>query len=265
MYFVKSHGIGNDFVILEGVEGFDLRELSRFLCDRHFGIGSDGILVYGPSEIGDFKMRIFNPDGSEAEMCGNGIRCITQYAYKKSPKRFYKVETKAGVLDCEVTLTDPFMVKVNMGRPRDIKRHQLNLSGEYLDLTLVSMGNPHAVRFTDDVSSVCTKELGPRIENHPDFPERTNVEFVEVKDKTHLLVKVWERGAGETLACGTGACASVVASITNGFTENLVEVTLPGGRLNIEWRGDFIFMEGPTEEIFRGEMDNDYLETKLRR
>jgi len=265
MYFVKSHGIGNDFVILEDLEGFDEREISRFLCDRHFGIGSDGILIYEPSGIGDFRMRIFNPDGSEAEMCGNGIRCITLYAYKRFPKKLYRVETKAGLLDCEVTSLEPFMVKVNMGRPRDIKRHQLNLNGEHLDLTLVSMGNPHAIRFVNDLSRVSIKELGPRIETHPDFPDRTNVEFVDVKDKSHIVVRVWERGAGETLACGTGACASVVASIVNGFTETLVEVTLPGGRLNIEWKDDSIFMEGPAEEVFRGEIDKKFLETKLRR
>jgi diaminopimelate epimerase len=127
------------------------------------------------------------------------------------------------------------------------------------------MGNPHAIRFVNDLSRVSIKELGPMIETHPDFPDRTNVEFVDVKDKSHIVVRVWERGAGETLACGTGACASVVASIVNGFTETLVEVTLPGGRLNIEWKDDSIFMEGPAEEVFRGEIDKKFLETKLRR
>jgi len=265
MYFVKSHGIGNDFVILEDIEGFDIVELSKLLCDRHFGIGADGILIYQPSDIGDFKMCIFNPDGSEAEMCGNGIRCITQYAYKKSLKKLYRVETKAGLIECEVTSVDPFMVKVNMGKPRDIRKHTLSLDGDALDLTLVSMGNPHAVNFTSDVSKVSIKDLGPKIENHPDFPNRTNVEFVEVKDKNHIVVRVWERGAGETLACGTGACASSVASIINGFTERVVEVQLPGGRLNIDWEDDYIFMEGPAEEVFTGGIDRRYLETRLRR
>jgi diaminopimelate epimerase len=265
MYFEKYHGIGNDFIILEDIEGFDIVELSKFLCDRHFGIGADGILMYGASEIGDFRMYIFNPDGSEAEMCGNGIRCITRYAYKKFPKRIYKVETKTGLLDCEVTSTTPFMVKVNMGKPRNIRKHSLGLDGDTLDLTLVSMGNPHAVNFVSDFSKVSVRDLGPKIENHSDFPNRTNVEFVEVKDKNHIVVKVWERGAGETLACGTGACASVVASITNRFTENLVEVQLPGGKLSIEWRDESIFMEGPAEEVFTGVMDKRYLETRLRR
>ncbi|MBC7321085.1 diaminopimelate epimerase [bacterium] len=266
MRFVKSHGIGNDFVIIEDTEGYDISELAKLLCDRHFGVGSDGLLIYEESSIADFRMRMFNPDGTEAEMCGNGIRCITLYGYKKDPKKLFRVETKIGVLDCEVTSTNPFRVRVNMGQPREIKFHSLILDDKRFNLTLVSMGNPHAINFVKDVYSIPLRDLGPKIENHPDFPNRTNVEFVQVIDKSHLIVRVWERGAGETLACGSGACAVAVASIVNNYTDNLVEVTLPGGKLNIEWdkeRG--IFMEGPAEEVFRGELDKEYLNSRLRR
>ena len=266
MHFVKSHGIGNDFVIIEDTEGYDASELARLLCDRHFGVGSDGLLIYEKSPDADFRMRMFNPDGSEAEMCGNGIRCITLYAYKKCPKRSFKVETKIGILDCDVTSTEPFKVRVNMGQPKDIRSHLLQMEGKSFKLTLVSMGNPHAVNFVDDVSVIPLRELGPKIENHPDFPNRTNVEFVQVVDRGHVIVRVWERGAGETLACGSGACAVAVASIVNNYTDNLVEVTLPGGKLNIEWdRDKGIFMEGPAEEVFSGKLDDEYLKFRLRR
>lgn len=266
MYFVKSHGIGNDFVILDDTCGFEISSLARLLCDRHFGVGSDGLLIYENSSIADFRMRMFNPDGSEAEMCGNGIRCITLYAYKKNPKRHFKVETKAGIIDCEVTSTDPFRVRVNMGKPRDIRYHSIYIDGITFNLTLISMGNPHAVNFVEDVGKVPLKEWGPKIENHPDFPNRTNVEFVQVVDKGHINVRVWERGAGETLACGSGACAVTVASIVNNYTDRNVEVTLPGGKLYIEWdRENGIFMEGPAEEVFTGELYRNYIESKLRR
>ncbi len=266
MHFVKSHGIGNDFVIIEDAEGQDISELAKLLCDRHFGVGSDGLLVYEESSIADFRMRMFNPDGTEAEMCGNGIRCITLYAYKKSPKKVFKVETKIGVLDCEVTSNDPFKVRVNMGQPREIRPHSLILDNKTFDLTLVSMGNPHAINFVEDVYSIPLRDLGPKIENHPDFPNRTNVEFVQIIDRAHVIVKVWERGAGETLACGSGACAVAVASIVNNYTDNLVEVTLPGGKLNIEWDKELgIFMEGPAEEVFIGEMNKEYLNSRLWR
>jgi len=266
MHFVKSHGIGNDFVIIEDTEGYDISGLARLLCDRHFGVGADGLLVYEGSSIADFRMRMFNPDGTEAEMCGNGIRCITLYGYKKNPKKAFKVETKIGVLDCEVTSTDPFKVKVNMGQPREIRPHSLRLDDKIFDLTLVSMGNPHAINFVEDVYSIPLRDLGPKIENHPDFPNRTNVEFVQVVDKNHLVVRVWERGAGETLACGSGACAVAVASIVNNHTDNLVEVVLPGGKLSIEWdRERGIFMEGPAEEVFKGTLNEEYLNSRLRR
>ncbi|MCX7795823.1 MAG: diaminopimelate epimerase [bacterium] len=266
MRFVKSHGIGNDFVIIEDTEGYDIGELAKLLCDRHFGIGSDGLLIYEASSIADFRMRMFNPDGTEAEMCGNGIRCITLYGYKKNPKKVFRVETKIGVLDCEVTSINPFKVRVNMGQPREIRPHSLVMDDKAFELTLVSMGNPHAVNFVEDLYSVPLKDLGPKIENHPDFPNRTNVEFVQVIDKSHVVVRVWERGAGETLACGSGACAVVVASIVNNYTDTLVEVTLPGGKLNIEWDRDRgIFMEGPAEEVFSGEMNREYLNSRLWR
>lgn len=266
MHFVKSHGIGNDFVIIEDAEGQDISNLAKLLCDRHFGVGSDGLLVYEESPVADFRMRMFNPDGTEAEMCGNGIRCITLYAYKKNPKKVFKVETKIGVLDCEVTSTNPFKVRVNMGQPREIRPHSLRLDNKTFNLTLVSMGNPHAINFVEDVYSISLRDLGPKIENHPDFPNRTNVEFVQIIDRTHVIVRVWERGAGETLACGSGACAVAVASVVNNYTDNLLEVTLPGGRLNIEWNKELgIFMEGPVEEVFSGEMNMEYLNSRLWR
>jgi diaminopimelate epimerase len=153
-----------------------------------------------------------------------------------------------------------------MGQPKDIRSHLLQMDGEIFKLTLVSMGNPHAIKFVDDVSVVPLRELGTKIENHPDFPNRTNVEFVQVVDRGHIVVRVWERGAGETLACGSGACAVAVASIVNNYTDNLVEVTLPGGKLNIEWdRDKGIFMEGPAEEVFSGRIDAEYLNSRLRR
>lgn len=264
MYFVKSHGIGNDFVILEDTDNFEISGLARLLCDRHFGVGSDGLLIYENSDVGDFRMRMFNPDGSEAEMCGNGIRCITLYAYKKNPKKNFKVETKAGIIHCEITSVEPFRVRVNMGNPRDIRRHSITIEDKIFDLTLVSMGNPHAVNFVEDVKAIPLEDWGPKIENHPDFPNRTNVEFVQVLDRRHINVRVWERGAGETLACGSGACAVTVASIVNNYTDRRVEVTLPGGKLDIEWdEKDGIFMEGPAQEVFTGELDKKYLESKI--
>ncbi|HOP55358.1 MAG TPA: diaminopimelate epimerase [bacterium] len=264
MYFVKSHGIGNDFVILEDAGDFEISSLAKLLCDRHFGVGSDGLLIYEDSSLVDFRMRMFNPDGSEAEMCGNGIRCITLYAYKRNPKRNFKVETKAGIIDCEITSTEPFRVRVNMGHPRDIRHHSVSIDDKIFNLTLVSMGNPHAVNFVESVDSVPLKDWGPKIENHPDFPNRTNVEFVQVLDRGHINVRVWERGAGETLACGSGACAVTVASIVNNYTDRYVEITLPGGKLNIEWDGERgIFMEGPAEEVFTGELDRNYIESRL--
>lgn len=275
MRFVKVHGLGNDFVLVDGLkENFDTEsfpELAVRVCDRHFGVGADGLVFLLPSGEADVKMRIFNSDGSEAEMCGNVIRCAAKYLREHGivEKEKVRVETLAGIIVPELILEGErvALVRVDMGEPR-LERSEIPMSGppgRVVDeplavdgavyrVTAVSMGNPHCVIFVPEVDSVPLRDIGPRIENLPAFPRKTNVEFIKVLGGEEIRMRVWERGAGETLACGTGACAAAVAAHLNGRTGRRVTVHLQAGDLLIEWAGDnHIYMTGPAEEIFSGD------------
>lgn len=256
--FTKMHGLGNDFVLIdsrkEKLEGIELKQLAIDICDRHFGIGADGLLIVWPSKKAHYRMQIFNPDGSEPEMCGNGIRCFAKYVYEtdKLSEEVISVETLGGVILPAVILgpdKNVIGVEVDMGTPKD--EGEVSLQGH--KFKKISMGNPHAVAFVDDLAGINLYEIGPKIENDKHFPNRTNVEFVKVINDKEIEVAVWERGAGETLACGTGACASVVAASLLGKIGRRALVHLPGGNLDIEWSGDkHVLMRGPAKKVFEG-------------
>jgi diaminopimelate epimerase len=271
------HGIGNDFIVVnrfdEALEDDALPEISRRVCHRKFGIGGDGLVLVQPSKVADYKMRMLNPDGSEAEMCGNGIRCFAKYLYdrKMITESSVKVETLAGIKTLKLVTRGGKVeaVRVDMGTPRlrrseipmrgddteKVVKETLKIEGQKFEFTAVSMGNPHVIIFVDDVARVPISKLGPAIENHSLFPERTNVHFVSVCSNSEVVARTWERGAGETLACGTGACSIAVACQLNGKTGRTVLVHLPGGDLKIEWLGDNrVIMTGPTEDVFEGEI-----------
>lgn len=271
--FVKMHGIGNDFVLADfvtnGIPDVDLKDLAIRICDRNFGVGADGLLLVLPSEIADYRMRLINRDGSEAEMCGNGIRVFAKYLYDRGMVgETAEIETLAGIktIQLEVKNGKAIGATVGMGKPRllaedipvisykgEVVNRRLDVEGESLQITCVSMGNPHCVIFVQSTDEVPVETLGPKIEKHPVFPQGTNVEFVEVLSPTELKMRVWERGAGMTMACGTGACSSVVAGVLNGLCERRATVHLPGGNLFIDWQeNDEIFMTGPAEEVFVG-------------
>lgn len=265
LQFVKMQGTGNDFVIIDqraaagdSLPLQEIPEIAKKLCDRHFGVGADGLILVLPSDRADYRMRIFNPDGSEAEMCGNGIRCFTRYVWENAEEKkdVISVDTLAGIMvPAPIVEEGSFVgVEVDMGEP-SVEAVKEPLKIENLDYSInkISMGNPHCVIFVEDLQSVRIKEIGPIIENLPQFPNRTNVEFVQVLNDKEIDLKVWERGAGETLACGTGACASVVAASLNGLTGKKVVVHLPGGNIGIEWAQDnHILMRGPAEKVFEG-------------
>lgn len=277
MKFTKMHGIGNDYVYVncfkETVE--NPAEMARFVSERHFGIGSDGLILICPSEIADCKMDMYNADGSRSEMCGNGVRCVAKYAYDYglTDKTVIDVETGAGIKKISLTVENGKAVKarVDMGEPV-LKPELIPVVGEgemLVDepivvenkeyrMTCVSMGNPHAVIFMDeDVKKLNLKKLGPKFENHERFPKRTNTEFMRVIDRNTMDMRVWERGSGETLACGTGTCAAVVAAVLNNLTERKVLVHLLGGDLEIEWSGmdNHVYMTGTATTVFEGEID----------
>ncbi|MEA3493950.1 MAG: diaminopimelate epimerase [Candidatus Margulisiibacteriota bacterium] len=258
MKFSKYHGLGNDFVLIDSrkddLKGVDLKQLAIDICDRHFGVGADGLLVVWPSEKAHYRMQIFNPDGSEPEMCGNGIRCFTKYVYeadKLKEEEVISVETLAGIILPAVILGPDKTVagvEVDMGIPKKIKNEKLKIKDIELEIQEISMGNPHAVILAEDLSEIDITDIGPLIENHPNFPNRTNVEFVRILNDKELEVLVWERGAGETLACGTGACASMVAS---GLKRAVVH--LPGGDLDIELNEEkHVLLRGPAKKVFEG-------------
>ncbi|MCR4419978.1 MAG: diaminopimelate epimerase [Clostridia bacterium] len=279
MRFTKMHGLGNDFVLLDGFgQGLPPEaswpDLARVLSDRHFGIGADGLVLVLPAPQAPVQMRIFNPDGSEAEMCGNAIRCVAKYAYEylnlRSPA--LTVLTRAGLREVklEVRQGRVWMVEVDMGVPgleaeavpvmapvSPVVNWPLEMEGERWAITCVSMGNPHCVIFSPDPDRVKLEYWGPRLETHPLFPARTNVEVAQVLAPDKLKVRVWERGAGATLACGTGACAAVVAGVLNGLLSGKVRAELPGGALEVEWLGEGtpVRMRGPAAEVFRGEIE----------
>ena len=273
--FTKMHGLGNDYVYIDCINQkiTDESSLARFVSSRHFGIGSDGLILICKSDIADFKMRMFNSDGSEAEMCGNGIRCVAKFVYDKglTQKDIITIETLAGIKTLELNTKEGKVqtVKVNMGEPilkpeeipviskeYPVKKLKLLADDREFIFTCVSMGNPHAITVVDDVENFDVQKYGKILEKDKAFPKRSNIEFVEIVDKNNIKMRVWERGAGETLACGTGACATAVACNLNNFTDKIVNVELLGGVLNIEWNevDNNIYMTGTATTVFDGEL-----------
>ncbi len=274
MRFTKMHGAGNDYVYVncfEPVELGDVPELARQISDRHFGVGGDGLVLICPSERGDARMRMYNADGSESEMCGNAIRCVAKFVYDHgiAKKDELQIETGRGVLTLQCSTSNGLVdrVRVNMDQPiltsSEIPttlpgdppvKAPLQIGDRTLEVTCVSMGNPHAVTFVDEVSDDWVLNIGPQVEVHEAFPRKINAEFIQVLSPTETRMRVWERGSGETLACGTGACASVVAGVLAGVNERRVTVHLRGGDLEIEWaESGEVYMTGPATEVFSGE------------
>ncbi|MHC4861544.1 MAG: diaminopimelate epimerase [Planctomycetota bacterium] len=274
MRFTKMEGLGNDYVYVNGfeVEVADPSALARLISDRHLGVGSDGLILILPSESADVRMEMFNADGSRAELCGNGLRCVGAFAHRHglvaSPEM--TVMTGAGPLGVHVLEADDAgraRVRIELGRPRldrseipmlgsagRVVREPIEAAGESLRITAVSMGNPHAVTYVDDVAAFPVERIGPALSTHPSFPNRTNVEFVEVRSETEVAQRTWERGTGETRACGTGAAAVTVAGILTGRTGSPVTVHLLGGDLTVEWDGEGpVHQTGPATEVFAGE------------
>ena len=283
MKFTKMQGIGNDYVYVNCFEETvkDPAAVARYVSDRHFGIGSDGLILIKPSDIADCEMDMYNLDGSQGAMCGNGIRCVAKYVYDYGivKKENISVSTKSGIKYLDLTVRDGkvALVRVNMGSPvltasqipvvsstEEMINAPMKVNGETYYITAVSMGNPHAIVYMTDVDHLDIGEIGPYFENHMAFPDRVNTEFVEVLDDHTLKMRVWERGSGETLACGTGACAVAVASILNGHVdgEKPVTVKLLGGDLEIFWdrQENLVYMTGPAATVFDGEIDLSFLE-----
>lgn len=278
MKFTKMQGLGNDYVYVNCLEEKveDASATAIRVSDRHFGIGSDGLILINPSEKADFEMEMYNADGSRGEMCGNGIRCVAKYVYDYglTDKTQISVETLGGIKYLDLTVEDGKvkLVKVDMGRPilepaqipiiaegDTVINAPILVDGKEYRMTGVSMGNPHTVVFMDDVKNLEIEKIGPLFENHERFPKRINTEFVKVLDRYTVEMRVWERGSGETLACGTGACAVAVACILNGLTENEVTVKLLGGDLQIQWdrEKDTVFMTGPAVKVFDGVWESE--------
>ena len=276
MKFTKMQGLGNDYVYVncfeEKIE--NPPAVARYVSDRHFGIGSDGLIMINPSEVADFEMEMYNADGSRGEMCGNGIRCVAKYVYDYglTDKTQISVETLGGIKYLDLTVEDGkvVLVKVDMGKPElksdlipiiseneKVIDEPIEVDGQVYHMTGVSMGNPHTVIYVDDVKNLDLEKIGPKFENHERFPKRINTEFVHCIDRNTVEMRVWERGSGETLACGTGACAVAVASILNNLTDTRVTVKLLGGDLQIEWdqKKNHVFMAGPAKVVFDGVID----------
>ena len=277
MKFTKMHGCGNDYIYVncftEKIE--EPSVIAKKVSDRHFGIGSDGLILICPSETADFKMRMFNADGSEGKMCGNGIRCVAKYVYDNgmTDKEVITVETLSGIKTLQLAVSEGRVqaVTVDMGSPvltpsqipvkcegdRMINQ-PVSVGGKEYYITCVSMGNPHAIVYLDknvDLKAFELEKIGPMFENHPAFPDRVNTEFIQVCDSENLNMRVWERGSGETFACGTGACASLVATVLNGLCDDTATLHLLGGDLKITWdkKENTVYMEGPAETVFTGE------------
>lgn len=275
MKFTKMQGLGNDYVYVNCFREkiADPSRLAVEISDRHFGVGSDGLILINPSDKADFEMEMYNADGSRGEMCGNGIRCVAKYVYDYglTDQTSISVETLGGIKYLDLTVKDgkAVLVKVDMGKPElspekipvvsageKVVDEPIDVDGQNYRMTCVSMGNPHAVVYVDcDVRNLPLEEIGPKFENHERFPNRVNTEFVRVLDRRTVEMRVWERGSGETLACGTGACAVAVSCVLNGLTEDEVTVKLLGGDLQIKWdrEKDTVFMTGPAEVVFDGE------------
>ena len=273
MKFTKMHGAGNDYIYVNGLaENIENpSQLAIDLSNRNFGIGSDGLVLILPSDICDFRMQMFNSDGSEAEMCGNATRCVGKYVYdnKLTDRKEITLETKAGTkyitlldgdskarkvtVDMGEPILDPTLIPVNIAQ-KPVLEYPLNIDGKEWKISCVSMGNPHAVVFTEGIKDFNLLVLGPKFETNPIFPRKTNTEFIEVVDRNTLNMRVWERGAGETLACGTGACAAAVAAILNGYCDRKIKIHLLGGDLDIEWResNNHVYMTGEAVTVFEG-------------
>lgn len=277
LHFTKMQGAGNDFVFLDGFGAPlpDVTSLAARLCDRNFGVGADQLLVLLPSDAADFRMLIYDADGSEVEMCGNGIRCLYRLVHARgyTDAEEISVETAGGIVRPRA---DGDLVRVDMGEPvfdperipvkitpaqgspeGPILKAPLLVGDERFEVSVLSMGNPHCVIVVDDPKTFPVKEIGPRIEEHPFFPNRVNVEFVTAESRTRIVQRTWERGSGETLACGSGACAVAVACALNGLTEREVDIALTGGTLHVRWDegSNRVYMSGPAEEVFTGEID----------
>ncbi|MEA5581151.1 diaminopimelate epimerase [Nodularia harveyana UHCC-0300] len=275
--FTKYHGLGNDFILVDNRASSSpvlTPEQAIQLCDRHFGIGADGVIFALPGEnAADYTMRIFNSDGSEPEMCGNGIRCLGRFIAdlegEERTKDTYKIHTLAGMITPQLMADG--QVKVDMGLPRllageiptnlgssDTKviNQPLEVAGKTWEVTCVSMGNPHCITFVEDVAAIDLENIGPKFEHHPAFPQRINTEFIQVVNRNYVKMRVWERGAGITLACGTGACASLVAGVLTGKCDRTATVELPGGPLQIEWSelDQRVYMTGPAQKVFTGKL-----------
>ena len=263
MEFTKMQGCGNDYVYVNGFENKidNPNKLSEIVSDRHFGIGSDGLIVINPSEKADFKMSMYNADGSEGKMCGNGIRCVAKYVYdnKMTDKTTITVETLSGIKTLELNVKNDKVetVKVNMGTPILLPKDVPVVSDKDYRITCVSMGNPHAITFIENTDDLEIETIGPKFENNPIFPDRVNTEFIQVLDRNTVKMRVWERGSGETFACGTGACATVVACVLNGLTDDKVTVKLLGGDLFIEYNREenTVYMTGPAKVSFTGKIE----------
>ncbi len=277
MIFTKMNGLGNDFIVIatEASLPDNAAELAIQYCDRYFGIGADGLVYILPSINADFMMRIINSDGSESEQCGNAIRCVAKYVFDRrlTSKTELSIETiGAGAQNVQLTLNKTgkvATVRVDMGRPildglkvpttvdqNPVVRYPIEVDGRTFEFTAVSMGNPHCVIYVDDAVNMDLQQWGPKLENHPMFPRRINVEFATVKSREFVDMRVWERGAGPTLACGTGACATLVSSVLNGLTDRIATISLKGGDLYIEWdeSDDHIYMTGPATEVYTGSL-----------
>ncbi len=278
MKFTKMQGCGNDYVYVNGFTEkiADKPAFVKAVSDRHFGVGGDGAIFINPSEEADFEMEMYNADGTRAEMCGNGIRCVAKYVYDKglTDKEQISIVSFGNVKYVDLYVKEGLVssVRVNMGEPileaekvpviSAMKRsvdEPVTVNGKEYRMTCVSMGNPHAVVFMEDVANLDIASVGPLFENHQVFPNRTNTEFVEVVDRTHVNMRVWERGTGETLACGTGCCATVVAGVLNGLTEEKVTVRVLGGEIEIQWdrEENLVYMTGPAATVFEGEFPWD--------
>ena len=276
MKFTKMHGIGNDYVYVNCFEETvkDPAAVAKFVSDRHFGIGSDGLILIRPSEIADCEMDMYNLDGSQGAMCGNGIRCVAKYVYDHGivDKTSLSIATRSGIKYVDLTICDgkASMVKVNMGSPiltakeipvvaetEQVINAPITVDGKEYHMTAVSMGNPHAIIYVDDVDSLDLEKIGPSFENHVCFPDRVNTEFVQVIDRHTVKMRVWERGSGETLACGTGACAAVVAAVENGYCKKGVDVTVKvrGGDLLVNYTDDRITLTGDCNTVYKGEIE----------
>lgn len=276
--FTKMEGLGNDYVYIDcyssNMQFNNISYLAKFISDRHFGVGSDGIILICKSQIADFKMRMFNQDGTEAQMCGNGIRCVGKFVYDKglTSKKEIKIETLAGIKNLELNVEDGKVktVKVDMGEPilepekipvissnNPVNNLVIKALDKDFNFTCVSMGNPHAITVVKDTDNFDVQKYGSVLEIDKHFPERSNIEFIKIIDKENIKMRVWERGAGETLACGTGACATCVACAMNKLTKREVMISLLGGNLQIEWdeKTNHVFMTGPATTVFEGEIE----------